>query len=389
MGSQPWSEVREALGTGPGLDVRREQRRRLLRGLGARSGPSKFGLVVAGVAAATLAFVVSRPLFQDWANDRAVEATVAALAVPSTPRPQAQVIRFGASATLTTEAGSELESAPEPTGDVTVVLKRGRLNISVQKHSGRTWRYRAGPFEVEVVGTTLWVDWRPERQRFEVAVTEGAVMVKSSKLSAARRLSAGERYVWGLERGVEVEAPLPPQVEVVAAAPELVVAPPPAPKRTKASVVQEDDEEEEEPAVGAPPPMPPPAPHGSDIAALATAHDLEGLAKAALSPKLREAAFAALEAETHGADTRASEALVLLGELELGAHRSLGAAEYFQRSLKAEPYGPFAERARGGRLVALAAVGDRSHAQRAAVEYLQLYPNGARRELAQRLSAGH
>jgi hypothetical protein len=110
----------------------------------------------------------------------------------------------GASAELplSFSEGTRLVMAPDSRGRVeqlgragaTFVLERGEVRAHVVHQSNTSWRFRAGPFEVQVTGTALAIDWDPAADRFAVRVTEGAVLVQGPSAGAVHVVRTGERF---------------------------------------------------------------------------------------------------------------------------------------------------------------------------------------------------
>jgi len=80
----------------------------------------------------------------------------------------------------------------------TFLLERGHVEAQVVHRAGTDFRFRAGPFDVEVEGTRLDVAWNPDRERFAVRVDEGSVAVHGPRAGAVQIVRAGEECVFDL-----------------------------------------------------------------------------------------------------------------------------------------------------------------------------------------------
>lgn len=103
-------------------------------------------------------------------------------------------LRFADGSRLVLEPGSSLRAEHLGAREVELVLEHGRLEAHVKRSARRTWRYRAGPYRVRVLGTSLHISWKSKEQRLEVGVTRGAVRVRGGAIGAeGRRITAGRR----------------------------------------------------------------------------------------------------------------------------------------------------------------------------------------------------
>jgi hypothetical protein len=291
------------------------------------------------------------------------------------------------------------------------LLERGEVRAHVVHRARTDWRFLAGPFEVEVTGTVLGVDWDPARERFAVHVDEGAVVVRGPSVGAPQVVRAGEQCVVDLParttRISPIEAPSP-----VAAAPVASARP-----------VDAGPEEPAEAIAAAPPPSLSPS------ASLTSGGPIAPRAAPAVSwSKLEEkgdydAAYAAARAAGLAAVLRASSAdeLLRLAQVaRLSGHRDterealvtcrrrfpgteraavaayeLGrssspseASSWFDTYLGEQPSGPLAREAAGRLVEARASAGDDRGAREAASRYLARYPDGPHAPLARRVLGG-
>ncbi|MDP1821696.1 MAG: FecR domain-containing protein [Archangium sp.] len=391
-GESPFDPARRSLGNGPSDGRRSLQRVRLLRGQprpSARKVAVPLGLGALALAGA-LGFVLLRPAAV-LVRDGAGPIEPGTLLVADGPRELA----FSDGSQVLLQGGSAARLEAVDPDRVELVLERGHLEAHVMKGTGRTWRYRAGPWAVRVVGTRLSIDWRPERAAVEVSVTEGAVEVSGPR-GATVLVRAGE----SLQRSLQASAA--PQPE----APTLVGEPQAAP----------DDLRREAPRGPRrdPAPAPPPVPEAREARASWKELLARGLRAQALEEANAQGVFAAsledadaltladaarlerrsdlaqllLARVVERAGPDAPEAAFLLGRLELDAHRVEVAQDLFHRSVELAPEGPFAEQARGRLLELLLDKRDLPAAREMAREYLEHHPGGAWAQLALRLEAG-
>jgi hypothetical protein len=304
------------------------------------------------------------------------------------------------------------------------VLERGEVRANVVHRANTDWRFRAGPFDVQVKGTQLDVTWNPERERFTVRVDEGAVLVHGPSIGAEQTVRAGEICVVDVpSRSMRVSAA---GDRTSASSPSIGVGAGPSP-----SDAVDDVDASAASLVG------PAAPTGSTLAApsaptasTTAASTPSTMSTASSGPswtKLEErgdypGAYEAAQREGFASIVRSASAddLLRLAQVsQLAGHGSDGhqallalrrrfpgsepaavaayelgrasapsdAARWFGTYLTEAPAGPLAREAAGRRLEALASTGDAS-ARDAAREYLARYPRGPQAPLATRLGSG-
>jgi hypothetical protein len=291
------------------------------------------------------------------------------------------------------------------------VLERGTVRAHVVHRAKTDWRFRAGPFDVQVTGTQLGVTWNPESERFTVRVDEGAVVVHGPSLGAEQTVRAGELC--------EVDVPARSmQVSSVAdtASPTKALSPLPAPQSTAAAAAPAAPTVPAVPSapdpVTTPPALPAPSSTASSLSwtrleergeypgayAAAQSAGFASILRSASGDDLLRLAQVS-ELAGHGSD--AHQALLAcrrrfpgsepaaVAAYELGrASGPADAARWFGTYLTEAPAGPLAREAAGRRLEALASTGDGA-AHDAATEYLARYPRGPEAALAHRLVAGN
>jgi TolA-binding protein len=269
-----------------------------------------------------------------------------------------------------------------------IVLEQGSLNLAVVHAPDSDWHVSAGPFTVNVTGTTFDVGWAPRERTFTLALHEGAVRVLGPTLgSAGRWLERGAtlRIVMD-EVGESIGAALPSE----SAAPSSPPGPPssaaePLPTKVGGAEPKAAWRELSRKA------------RYADALAAAEAEGFEGVAKSASATDLvllgNTARFAGSSARAEqafrlvrsrfGRTHEAAMAAFFLGRIaydQKGDRRA--AAEWFQSYLREEPNGGLAREAAGRLVEAEKAAGDLPAARAAAHSYLEKYPSGPHAGLA-------
>ncbi len=131
--------------------------------------------------------------------------------------------------------GSRVEMAKGSAARVEIVgphsartrLASGVLEVSVHHEVDTDYRFLAGPYEVRVIGTKFRLAWRPQSNRFSIAMREGRVRVLGPD-HFERELTRGQ----SLELGPtpELAAAAPPAAAPQLAPPSARVTPQPAPR---------------------------------------------------------------------------------------------------------------------------------------------------------------
>jgi hypothetical protein len=325
-------------------------------------------------------------------------------------RPDPVAVRFTDRSELTVERGGRLRLDAIDDTRVRLSLETGRMTTAVRSpHHAVEWMFLAGPYSVQVLGTELAIEWKPEESKLVVEVAHGVVRVKQDRDDEGVRVRAGERYEATVGKGFVVRprgqladngaAPVAPAEVEPAIAPS--VEPAVEPAATEPAI------EPASPAVE-PAPRVAPAPstawtaharggaydkalaaaraHGlAKIFKQGSAEDLLLLADAArLAGAEKDARDAALALRTRFAGTAdAAMAAFRLGRLAFDRDQHRDAAMWFATYRAEAPSGALAEQAHGRQLDALLRAGDRAAATKVAREYLDVHPQGAYRALAQ------
>jgi hypothetical protein len=372
----------EALGDGPPESALRVQRANVLAALrrGQRRGVRIRWELATGVLAAA-ALVVSlvvlsgrpTPITASWRGGDELRARSAAVAGD-----RSEVIDFSDGSRVVLEPKASAIVLLLDANRTSLSLEQGGLAANVRHRDGATFSVKAGPYEVEVVGTKFAVDWDRTNQAIRVAVTEGRVRVTGGELGARPvELAPGEK----LER-----RPAQPVVEI----PSPTLTPPPSAPPALSP-----------PAVAPARPVPavstsPAAPSVGELAragryreALALAEQL-GFER--VMSELPEGELLALgnAARYSGSASRARQAMLTLRtRFPTGAAAEL-AALYLAKIAEQLDNNPkeaarWLRDARASLLSILLSSGDTAGATAAARDYLRHHPNGPVAERARLL----
>jgi tetratricopeptide (TPR) repeat protein len=249
------------------------------------------------------------------------------------------------------EARTRVEVVESAEENLSMRLRRGRVECDLVPKAGRRFTLFASSVEVRVTGTRFSVELAPDGERVEVAVERGSVEV-TWPLAAEpkRRLAAGERW------SIDLTPSERPRVETPLKTPEPETEPPAAePPATTRELVTPDA------------PVTPGARELFDLGnAARRAGDNAGAAKA----------YETLLA-THPTDARAGLAAFELGRLRMGPLGDLrGAVSAFRRAIALAPGAGFKEDAMARLVEAYAALGERAQCRKARDAYLASYPRG-------------
>lgn len=266
-----------------------------------------------------------------------------------------------------------------------VEVTRGDASVAVHHEANTRWLFSAGPYRVRVVGTRFDLGWSPGRERFELKLHEGSVVVTGEGTAhAAVTMVAPEQLA--IDHG---------KWQLSSAADSAVADSAPSRSTPAAPSVA--------PAAGS---AVAPSSGGQDWTALATAgkyaeayglaarQGIRGLAATETSGNLLGLA------ETCRFTGHPDESSMVLMELrhrfpgtddaavaafQLGRRGGAAAAQWFRSYLAERPQGALAREASGRLLEALDRTGDRAAAVEAANAYLLRYPTGPHAAFARQL----
>jgi TolA-binding protein len=285
--------------------------------------------------------------------------------------------------------GTEMDLAPgskgrvaEVTGDgARIVLATGVLEARVVHGPRARWAVAAGPYTIEVTGTSFDVGWSAASEELDLSLHDGSVVVRGPSLPDGVRVGAGQRLVaragTGEARISSLLAPQP-QVDAPIAAASASAAEGPAQVR----------------------PVSRPLPTWSEMLADGNFHgvldaaegrgvdatlsrgslaDVVALADAARYLHERGLARRGLLAERSRfpGSAEARGAAFVLGRMADDAGSRDEAIRWYDTYLAESPGGSFAAEALGRKLVALVESADTASARSVAQEYLRRFPHGA------------
>jgi TolA-binding protein len=281
-------------------------------------------------------------------------------------------------------------------------LETGRLKAKVTPRKSADWTISAGPYVVRVVGTEFDVVWDPEELLLEVEVTRGIVKVSGPVLAGDQAVSAMQRLSVAPAQGRATIATFEPQSETAdlgAAGADTAPA--------------ESAESEEHAAANTIPGAVPGGTAGPTWQALAKRGDFgkafelverlgfDNVARTAGPEDLLQLADVARIGGQPARATQifrilrrrfprtraASVAAYTMGVTAFDQAASYtNAARWFQTYLHEQPTGPLAAEALGRLMEAQERLGRHEQAQATARRYLDTYPKGPHRDVAERLT---
>jgi hypothetical protein len=317
--------------------------------------------------------------------------------------------------------GSRVTVAAQARASVTAIeargasiqLEYGRLTARVVHLPQARWSIAAGPYQVQVTGTTFEMSWAPDARALEIWLRQGSVQVSGPNTGQGLAVVAGQHLLASAANGqivLDAMSPAtisaPPLVGATAQAPAVdlgrVSSPVSGPPSERPSIGSPSSSRA--PRSSAAPRSPSPAPSLSwpqslargefqrilddaeqrgigDVLAGATSADLAALADAARYNRRNDLARRALlaERERFPRTLAGREAAFFLGTLdESRADRAAqtSALDWYGRYLAENPAGNYGGQALGRRLVLFDSLQDRAAARAAAASYLAKFPAG-------------
>ncbi len=278
---------------------------------------------------------------------------------------------------------------------ISLFVETGRARFDVVHRPRAGWEIAAGPYSVSVTGTAFDLSWTPESRSLELVMRSGSVTVRGPGIESGVVVKGTERFASRVTTDVNRSQPPATQPEKPPTEPER-----PVPKEHK------DDKGTEKPSSTRPPTEKPGASwselaskgdyasivrqaeeRGIDqVIASASADELRALADAArFSGRHALAQRALLAIRSRFPGTRAATgAAFVLGRMLDGGGDARAAVSWYDRYV-AEG-GPMAAEASGRRMLALRRAGDSGASRKAAIEYLQRFPDGPYARQARELS---
>ena len=195
-------------------------------------------LVVAAAAAVVLlpkvrALLPGRPLSYELSGSFATHNDGF-----ETPAAAGATARFTDGTSIAVGARSVARVKTRTRKGATIQLDRGRASFAVVHLPGADWHVEVGPYDIAVTGTEFDVRWSDDRDRFEVTMKSGSIVVRGALTGAGIPLRTGQRLVASLTEKTLVVNEITseqPQIEPPS------VSPPPVP------VAPRDEAPREEP----------------------------------------------------------------------------------------------------------------------------------------------
>ena len=288
--------------------------------------------------------------------------------------------------------GSRVTVGPHTTLSVDLLGKRaaltrlmdGRLHVAVHHEPDTNYRFLAGPYEVQVVGTEFDLEWHAQAEGLTLVMQSGEVRVLGD--GSPRQVRAGETLRLPIIREPAREAalnsPLPKpasSVSAVAALPLASKDPSPKPNAGLARTPEADWSALLNTGQFAAIMRDADARGGERLLDSAPASDLKVLALAARYTGRRALSLRAWQTlrTRYAADALNQGAAFFLGRGYEEQGDSAEALRWLARYLAESPGGAYAGEALGRRLVLLSKSGQRAEAVSTARSYLERYPRGA------------
>lgn len=262
--------------------------------------------------------------------------------------------------------GTSVALGPETTINITettrfggtVVVGQGRARAQIVHTPSARWTFKAGPFQVRVTGTEFDLGWDPNSETLELALHQGSVELSGPTLDKPRKVRKGEFIRLRLNDESQLEQEQLTGASSAQSEQQDVDA--------KSATERSDSKQDSRVARNL---------------SQTSSQDLWDLSQSArLSGKPTLARDALLALRTHHG-TRGQTAFLLgkinADQLQNGAE----AIRWFQTYLKEVPGGSLSEQA-WGRLIELQA--GTAAGRKSARDYLERYPNGSYKTLAQR-----
>lgn len=251
--------------------------------------------------------------------------------------------------------------------NIDIELRAGSVRFDVTHHSARTFKVKAGPAEVSVIGTRFSIA-RTQRGTgllVRVAVSEGVVEVRRSDVAQGevRRIRAGESWSALIPDRIHNQVVVVPDVKGAAPvldAPSKLEAAEPQPRRAQVAAPQHV----------------PPAPEPLVERTPSELFRLASLARRAGSMREAASTYAELVAQ-YPSDARAGLCAFELGRIRMDAlSDEKGAIDALERSLKMSASASYREDAIARIVIANDALGFTAACLDARQRYLATYPNG-------------
>ncbi len=176
--------------------IRGEPRTARARAAGLVSGSillRRVGVTAAFAVAASVALVwglrPSTPRALQFTADGASSHESDFVAASGAPRD----IRFSDGSDISVAPAAHVRVLGTSENGARVAIERGTARVHVVHRDNTSWQFVAGPYHVDVIGTSFELSWSPDAHQASVRMIEGRVMVRGCELGAeGRALVAGE-----------------------------------------------------------------------------------------------------------------------------------------------------------------------------------------------------
>ena len=286
-----------------------------------------------------------------------------------------------------------------------LAIEEGEIHADIVHRAGARWSFDAGPYSVDVRGTSFAMAWRGAEGLFDLRLHSGLLDVHIPWSPTPVALHSGQRLtirsadhqisIADLDNAAELAAapasPIASEVRPEPSAPSAATPVPSAAVGNASAPKEHRGSWSERLASGALQSIIDEAvEHGIDVTVRErSSEDLEVLESAARYQKRPDIARRALLAQRarFTGSARAKEAAFLLGRLA-EAGDGVAAHEWYERYLAEAPDGAFAAEATGRNLVVTNRVFGVERARPLAEAYLKRWPSGAHAKLARSILDG-
>lgn len=313
-----------------------------------------------------------------------------------------KLVHFSDGSALSLRPGTRTRVGEATERGATIILEQGSVESSIIHDEDTQWKVLLGSYEIRVIGTRFTSTWEPGTGEVSVRLHEGAVEILGKGITGGVQLKAGQRFdasndgVWKVSAATTAPAPEvnadEPALAVEAIEPEETPSEAGEVVETRAKNTGSSARE----ATGS----------WSDLIAqgkfqevLDAAQDrgLDGCLRACSTRNLRalsdaarykgntDLARRALLRLRESAPSERARAGYLLGALAEVQGQSASALTWYTRYVSEAPGGLLLSEARAGRLRCLLQLGRKTEARKAAIQYLDMYPQGVGEKVARQI----
>jgi TolA-binding protein len=264
----------------------------------------------------------------------------------------------------------------------------GKVDVAVVPSRGSHWLFEAGPFLINVTGTTFTADWREAEERLEVVLRTGSVSVSGPHSVGPINLRAGQRLIVSAREREVTILDIDAVAEAKAASPRPESAPvarpePPRPAAASSAAVSAGSFGSNwttELAAGRFAAILEQAERRGIDAAIGevSSDELGALSDAARYIRRDDVARRALNAQRRRfpRSARANDAAFLLGRLEETAGNTALALDWYERCLSESANSTYTSEALGRKMTVVQRLHGAARARPIAEEYLRRFSTG-------------